>query len=65
MKGADYIANERLTDAIGKVLAAPGETCARVPEKSLPWLLEGGHIRSATDKKATKAKAAEPAEVKE
>jgi hypothetical protein len=44
MKGADYVATERLTNRAGAVVAAKGETCERVDPKSLPWLLDGGHI---------------------
>ena len=54
--GKDYIANERLTNRQGDVLAEPGDRCDRVSPESLtfcrpgsktPWLLEGGHIRLA------------------
>jgi hypothetical protein len=40
MNGADYVATERLTTKAGDVLALPGDTCERVPESSLPWLVE-------------------------
>lgn len=41
MNGADYIAMTRLTNKAGDVvLAEYGETCERVPEASLPWLIE-------------------------
>lgn len=45
MKGADYVAVVRLTDRFGKVLAAPGKSCDRVPDASLDWLLRDGLIR--------------------
>jgi hypothetical protein len=47
MKGADYVAVEALYDKAGKVVAAAGASCAAVPEASLAWLLEGGHIKLA------------------
>lgn len=40
MNGADYIATVRLSDKGDDTLAAPGESCDRVPAASLPWLLE-------------------------
>lgn len=40
MKGKDYIAQVELTNRAGEVLAAVGERCDRVPEKSLGWLIE-------------------------
>jgi hypothetical protein len=43
--GSDFVANERLTNKAGAVLAAPGETCERVPAASLGWLESGGLIR--------------------
>ena len=45
MKGADYVALVVLHDKFGKVIAAPGETCDRVPDESLGWLEEGGYIK--------------------
>ena len=44
MNGKHYLAVVELTDQTGAVLAAPDETCERVPESSLPWLLEQGLI---------------------
>lgn len=40
MKGSNYRAKVELTNKAGDVLAAVGETCERVPDVSLPWLLE-------------------------
>ncbi len=37
-KGKDYIATTRLTNREGDVLAAEGETCDQVPDKSIGWL---------------------------
>jgi len=57
MKGADYIAINRITNRAGMVLAATGETCERVPADALGWLLEGGDICKAEPKaKAPKGK---------
>lgn len=47
MNGADYIATVRLSDKGDDTLAAPGESCDRVPPASLPWLLEQGLIVTA------------------
>jgi len=44
MNGKHYLAVVELTDQAGTVLAATHETCERVPESSLPWLLEQGLI---------------------
>lgn len=60
MKGADYIALRRLSTKDDRTLAMPGETCERVPESSLPWLLASGKIAPAPPKpkrlvKASKA----------
>lgn len=40
MNGAEYIAMVRLSDTDDRTLAAPGETCERVPVESLGWLLD-------------------------
>jgi hypothetical protein len=46
LNGADYVATVRLTNKAGDlVFADAGETCERVPPRSLPWLLEGGQIQ--------------------
>ena len=44
MTGAYYVARARLSDKAGETLADVGETCDRVPDSSLPWLLESGLI---------------------
>lgn len=46
MNGADYIATTELVvyKPAKRVVAAAGETCERVPEVSLPWLIEQGII---------------------
>lgn len=43
--GSDFVANERLTNKAGDVLAVAGETCERIPAASLGWLESGGLIR--------------------
>jgi len=45
MKGADYVAVVVLHDKFGKLLAAPGASCERVPESSLRWLERDGLIK--------------------
>ncbi len=45
MNGRDYIAQGRLTDKAGDVVAEAGETCERVSAQSLTWLAEQGLIR--------------------
>jgi hypothetical protein len=45
LKGADFIAVVRLTNAKGIVLAAVGKSCEKVPESSLGWLERDGLIR--------------------
>lgn len=50
MKGCDYIAVVELSTKAGVTLAAPGESCARVADASLPWLLEQGLIVAAKPK---------------
>ena len=47
MNGTDYVAVVGLYTKEGKALAVPGETCARIPDESLGWLLEGGYIEPA------------------
>ncbi len=47
LRGSDFIANTRLTDLAGAVLAAVGDTCERVPVSSLDWLEEQGLVRRA------------------
>jgi hypothetical protein len=42
LKGKDFIALRRLSDAAGRTLADVGETCERVPASSLPGLLAHG-----------------------
>lgn len=46
-EGSAYRAKVRLTDKAGNVLAAPGESCSKVPSVSLEWLLEQGLIERA------------------
>jgi hypothetical protein len=45
--GADFVAVVRLTNKAGAVLAAPGDTCERVPAASLEWLERDGLIKRA------------------
>jgi hypothetical protein len=45
LNGADFVAVVRITNKPGDVLAAIGESCAKVPEKSLGWLEKSGRIR--------------------
>lgn len=40
MEGLNYRACVELTDKVGAVVAAVGETCERVNPTSLPWLAE-------------------------
>lgn len=42
--GAAYVAVVRLSDKQNRTLAEPGESCARVPASSLPWLVAQGLI---------------------
>lgn len=42
--GAAYRAVQRVSDAADRTLADVGDTCARVPATSLPWLLAAGAI---------------------
>ena len=44
LQGTDYRAVRRLSDAHDVTLADVGETCERVPVKSLAPLLASGHI---------------------
>ncbi len=44
LNGADYVAQQRLSNGDDETLADVGETCERVPVESLPWLLEQGVI---------------------
>jgi hypothetical protein len=44
MDGMDYRALVEITDAAGVVLAQPGETCERIAEPALIWLVAGGYI---------------------
>ncbi len=44
MNGRDFVATVQITTKMGEVVAEPGETCERVREASLPWLLEQGYI---------------------
>jgi len=44
MTGSDYRATVRLSTPADETLADVGEVCDRVPEVSLGWLLEQGHI---------------------
>jgi hypothetical protein len=56
--GADCVALVRLTSKDeAEVLAAPGETCERVPAVSLRWLLEQGLVKTIAQV-AAEAKAA-------
>ena len=43
---SDYVAVDRITDTAGVALAHPGDTCDRVPQADLAWLLEYGHIKT-------------------
>lgn len=45
LKGSDYVAVVRITDAPGNVLAAPGQTCERVPSVNLESLVRRGRIK--------------------
>ena len=45
LKGSDYVAVVRITDAPGNVLAAPGQTCERVPSVNLESLARRGRIK--------------------
>jgi hypothetical protein len=60
MKGSDYVAVVRLSNAVNKTLAQPGERCDQVPEASLGWLLEQGLIAPAGAVRETTQAAAEP-----
>lgn len=42
--GENYVAQRRLSTKDNKTLAEVGDTCERVPEGSLPWLIERGWI---------------------
>lgn len=42
--GGQYVAQRRLSTKDNKTLAEVGDTCERVPEGSLPWLIERGWI---------------------
>ena len=46
LKSSDHVAVDRITDAAGDVLAQPSDTCDRVPQEDLAWLLEYGHIKA-------------------
>lgn len=48
LNGRDYRARVELTAKDQTVLAAPGETCDRVPPASLGWLLEQHLIEPVT-----------------
>lgn len=48
LKGADFVARRRLSNAADETLAAVGEFCDRVPASSLPGLLQSGKIERAT-----------------
>ena len=56
MKGSDYVAVRRITNREGKVLAAVGHSCDRVPVDALGWLLEGGDIEAKPKAKPAKGK---------
>lgn len=43
-RGADCVAVVELTDKQGALVAAVGETCDRVPDAALAWLLECGAV---------------------
>ncbi|HXG56677.1 MAG TPA: hypothetical protein VNJ03_14970 [Vicinamibacterales bacterium] len=51
MKGSDYVARVRLSDAENKTLALPGKTCEKVPESSLPWLLKQKMVERIKDRR--------------
>ena len=46
LKNSDYVAVDRITDLAGDALAMPGDTCDRVPQADIAWLLEYGHIKA-------------------
>ncbi len=50
LNGADFRALQRLSNGHDETLAEIGETCARVPATSLPWLLRDGLIEPAGDR---------------
>jgi hypothetical protein len=52
LKGADYRALRRLSNAADETLAEVGETCDHVPPESLAPLLESGHIELAVERRA-------------
>lgn len=61
MKGRDYRALRRLSNAANETLAEVGETCDRVPPESLPWLLQSGKIEPVIKRRRrTAAPEAEP-----
>ena len=45
-KSSEYVSVDRITDFAGDALAMPGDTCDRVPQADLAWLLEYGHIKT-------------------
>ena len=45
LKGSDFIALVRITDRPGNVLAAPGQSCEKVPAVSLESLERRGRIK--------------------
>ncbi len=49
LNGADYLAQQRLSNGDDETLADVGETCERVPVESLPWLLEQGFIAAPVE----------------
>lgn len=44
MSGRDFVAVARISNLADDTLADVGETCERVPDQSLPWLLRDGLI---------------------
>lgn len=49
MTGAEYRATVRLSTKDDVTLAEPGETCERVPDASLAWLLTQGLIEPVAE----------------
>lgn len=49
VKGSDYTAVRRISDANDRTLAAPGESCDRVPATAIAGLLASGDIVLAPD----------------
>lgn len=66
LKGRNYVAVVRLSTKDDTTLAEPGATCERIPDTSLPWLIEQGLIVLASDAASVVDEPAEaPAPVEE